>query len=128
MSEAIKLPLTIEFCEEYPFRIIINDADGGVFLNESRYAHSSRQKTLDDCRKGIGFHHDNREAVISKVAAQEDHIEFIVRACNNQDELVTALEEWRADFCQEKCEPLNDGSHWEECETTSALIAKAKAQ
>ncbi len=43
-------------------------------------------------------------------------------------DLLDALKDIQVDFCEEKCTPLEDGDHWEECSTMTALIAKAEGE
>lgn len=48
-------PLFVRQPESFPFDIQIVDAKGDVGFCESRYAYSSKQKTVEDVMQGRGF-------------------------------------------------------------------------
>lgn len=80
------LPWTLEFIETFPFGYRITDADGEVVFVKNSVCHSSKQKTLEDNRNGVGFKPGDgewsKENAMQLVAQQEATARAIVDSVN----------------------------------------------
>src|SRR5687768_8230067 len=76
---------TIEFSEKWPFDIEITAGDT-VVLHAKRICHSTKQKTIEDCRDAKGFDEYttdeawNAESARRKIAEQEANLTLMSAA------------------------------------------------
>ena len=73
MTEHTPGPWAVEFSTEWPFDISIQPD----ILTVRRIAHSSSQKTIEDCRNAVGFDYAERDSVAAMIATQEANAHII---------------------------------------------------
>lgn len=89
---SLALPLSLEQPEQWPFDIIIRDADGVAVIHERRTAHTSADKSVADalsCR-----HFDDpveRSQYAAANARQLAGLQYLARACNAHEAMREAL-------------------------------------
>lgn len=94
-------PWAVEMPDQWPFSIYVRSATKTI-VEASRYATSTRQGSLADCREAVGFRHSEIEEVRTNVAEQEANARLIAAA----PDLLAVLKKAVANNM------LVEGSHW----------------
>jgi len=63
-------PFTVTQPEVWPFDIEVIGPDGNLAWSERRYAHVSRQNSVDECMRAVGFPYDERPEIESRLKRQ----------------------------------------------------------
>lgn len=78
-------PWALTFIDKLPYGYKIHDANGELIAAATAVCHSSKQKTLEDNRNGVGFKYEgewSREFAIKAIAQQEETARYIVASAN----------------------------------------------
>lgn len=81
-------PWRVEVAARWPFDLDIMSGEADVVVSMRRVAFSSRAKSIDDLRAGVGFPHAQRPDIAATVARQEANARLIAAA----PDLLEALE------------------------------------
>ncbi len=79
-------PWALELRQAWPFGVRITAANGDTILQVGACAHSTVQKTRQECEDGVGFRHKSkdgsttRDAVIFAIAEQDANARLIAAA------------------------------------------------
>jgi hypothetical protein len=71
--------MEIKFCEKWPFRIELI-SNGKEIFSFDRIAHSTKQKTIEDCENAVGFSANERDNVIALLENQKADIRLFATA------------------------------------------------
>lgn len=90
-------PWKLALVGKWPFGVWVSSIDGKVVLEQHAVAHSTRQKTREDCENGVGYDwhpkHPQatpRQAAIDAIVEQDANARLIAAA----PELLAALQEF----------------------------------
>lgn len=105
--------------DKWPFDIVVRAPDGSLEWSERRYAHSSRQNTLAECKAAVGFPADERERVVEAIERQMASI-HLRAAAPEMYEALKAVAQW--------VETRPATHPWDAWRMVNAAIAKAEGR